>query len=751
MSDSNRLNLGYVSHPSTSLQMIRIMQRLSFLLALFIGSTLLCYNNLLGQSQDLPPEAESQILDAIEFLSENSDYDVDYEEFYDMYKILLLEPLDLNKANFETLYDFRLLTLGQIQALMEYRLTVGELINIYEIQSVPEFDLATIYRILPFVRVSGELDDFQATPKELLFGGKYYWFTRFQRVLEDQAGYIPKIQSDGSLAPNYLGSPWRIYSRFRYTNGNKVSYGITGEKDAGEEFFKGSQKNGFDFYSAHFFMRDIGPFKNIALGDFTANFGQGLILWTGLGFGKSADAVNIKRNAVALKPYTSVNEYAFLRGAAVTLEKKKWETTLFASYRNMDATITAVDSLGEPIDPSDLEPSDEEGSENIDVDQYQTSLPMDGYHRTNTEVSKKQKLSALITGANLKYSSRNFAMGINGVYHKFGLPLARAQYAYNQYQFDSDQLFNLSVDYRYLYRNMHFFGETGMSNNGGLGTLNGMMMAIHPTVEMSILHRYYQKDFQTFFGLPFGEATKPQNEEGLYIGTVITPIKKWKLAAYMDMFRFNWLRFTADAPSRGGDQLVQLTYKPNRNIEIYARYRNKNKEQNLSASTDVIDQVIERQQQNFRIQVQSKINKELILRNRVEFVRFNEANRPRENGYILYQDIQYKPLGKPYSISGRVALFDTDSYNSRIYAFENDVLYSFSIPAFQGRGIRYFIMTRFKIMRWGDLSLRLARTEFRDAKQVFIGDQSFSSIYTGNALIKKSHITEFKIQWMFKW
>jgi hypothetical protein len=41
-------------------------------------------------------------------------------------------------------------------------------------------------------------------------------------------------------------------------------------------------------------------------------------------------------------------------------------------------------------------------------------------------------------------------------------------------------------------------------------------------------------------------------------------------------------------------------------------------------------------------------------------------------------------------MNGRLAYFHTDGYNSRLYAYENDVLYAFSIPALYGNGIRSY-------------------------------------------------------------
>ncbi len=56
------------------------------------------------------------------------------------------------------------------------------------------------------------------------------------------------------------------------------------EKDAGEEFFTGSNKQGFDYYSGHFYLKNISQnVHSVALGDFQVYFGQGLTIWGGFG------------------------------------------------------------------------------------------------------------------------------------------------------------------------------------------------------------------------------------------------------------------------------------------------------------------------------------------------------------------------------------------------------------------------------------------------------------------------------------
>ncbi|MGB1032468.1 MAG: hypothetical protein ACPGWM_07625, partial [Flavobacteriales bacterium] len=82
------------------------------------------------------------------------------------------------------------------------------------------------------------------------------------------------------------------------------------------------------------------------------------------------------------------------------------------------------------------------------------------------------------------------------------------------------------------------------------------------------------------------------------------------------------------------------------------------------------------------------------------------------------------------------ALFETDSYNARLYAYENDVLYAFSIPAYFSKGVRYYAVAKYKIKRGVDLWLRYARWYYTDRST------------TGSALdeIAAPHKSEIKVQ-----
>ena len=254
---------------------------------------------------------------------------------------------------------------------MDYRERMGGLVSVYELQAVPSLGLDVIRRMLPYVRVGGgTLDDAKTPLARMLREGDRELYVRWQRRLERARGY--------DLGPDdgqnfYLGSPDRFYTRFRQRYGNQLSIGLTAEKDPGEAFFRANnRKRGFDFYSAHFFLRGVSRrVKAVAIGDYNISFGQGLILFNGFGFGKSAQATNIARGGPTLRPYTSVSEFNFFRGAATTLAfGDRTELTVFASRRGRNANL---------VSPTDTIPKDEA---RLGV----TSLNTTGLNRTPGEV-----------------------------------------------------------------------------------------------------------------------------------------------------------------------------------------------------------------------------------------------------------------------------------------------------------------------------------------------------------------------------
>ena len=646
----------------------------------------------------------------MENLTENSeDIETEDDAFLQEMQHFLDDPLNLNYATEADLKELKIITPLQIQSLLSYRKLFGNFVNIYEVQAVPGWNVGLIRKIRPYITV-GEQPSLLGSLGTRLRNGQHTVLARVTQVLEKSRGFLYD-----TLSSFYPGSPQKILFRYKYAFKNLLQYGITAEKDAGEQFFKGAQRSGFDFYSAHFFMRNVGSIKSLALGDFQVNMGQGLTQWMGLAFKKSADVLNIKRQADVLRPYNSAGEIYFHRGAGITIRKKSLEATAFISFRNLDANFV-VDTLNH--------------------DDFVSSLQTSGYHRTKNEVDDKNIQRQIAFGGNLSYNRNRLHLGINAIHYQFKLPVVKAADIYNTYALTGKSWGNFSIDYSYTYKNMHLFGEAASTEKMDKAFINGLLLSVDQRVDMSFVMRNISRGYQSLYTSAFTESTFPTNEHGMYAGLSVLPIDAIRIDAYADLYSFPWLRFRVDAPSTGDDYLLQLTYKPNRQTEIYSRYRSERKAINYNPLEFALNPVVMKPKQSWRTQLTYKLSTAVTFRSRVELLWYDRKGDAPEQGFLTYADIIYKPSLKPWSGNIRLQYFETDSYNSRMYAYENDVLYSFSIPVFYDKGYRYYLNLNYDLTRKWSFWLRLAQS-------MYPGKTSLGS---GLDEIKGNHKTEVKLQ-----
>lgn len=692
------------------------MKYISFVILFSLG----CINIIKAQidSIDFQDNVSQSVIE--DFIENQETEDFDYNTISAHLESYLSKPLNLNKATETDLAELGILSNIQILNFLNYKKTAGELISIYELQAIPGFDQNSIQKILPFVTCESKLQDFQLSLPKMIQEGSNQLFFRWSRTLQTAQGYQKELPSSG-----FLGDPNRYYLRFRHKNSNKLSYGFTAEKDPGEEFFTGSNKQGFDFYSAHFFLKDFThKLKAIALGDYNISFGQGLILRTGFSPGKSALTMNIKRIGAALRGFTSANEFDFMRGAAIQYQlTKNWEVLGFASFRNLDANILLQEDIESEI-----------------ADFNFSSFQKSGLHRTISEIEDEKSLRQNAFGGRV---SRKFDFGtiaLNSVYYDLDKSLTSGTRLYNQYYFSGNRLLNLSLDYSILFRNLNLFGETAYSDNGSIATLNGLLLAIDRKVSFSFLFRHFPRDFHTLNGQPFSEKRGARNESGLYIGTEIQPKINWKINAYIDLWKHPWLNFSSDFPASGYEWLARITYSKRRKFITYLQFRNEIKGQNLSGNVSKADEATITQRFQTRLHFSYNVSKSIELRSRIDGGSFKEGTEDVQTGFSMYQDVIFKPKGIPFSLKTRFAIFDTESYDVRYYHYENDVLYTFSIPAYYHEGTRFYINLRYTGIRKLLLEARYAQTYWNN-------QDSFGS---GNDEIVGKRRSQIKMQLSYK-
>lgn len=661
-----------------------IRLKLYLLIRILLGSTIATY------SQEYNELTFDQLF---EQLLEELDEDVDASEISERWSYYLKNPIDLNKTDGRELHDLLFLSVPQIENLLEHRKESGDFISTQELQSIIGFDLRTVQYLLPFVTVSGNMHYHDFTVKNLL-KSKQEVMLRYGRLLHRAKGYT----ITDTTRSRYLGDPNRYTVRYRLNYNNKIQLSINMDKDAGEFFFKDKQRHGFDFYAASLSIRDLGKVKQVVIGDFALQIGQGLTMWNGLSFGKGSMIESSARQGIGLRQYTSLNEANFLRGIAGTLSLGKFEFTPYISYRKIDGNM-----------------------EKVNDDWVISTLSISGLHRTPTEQRYKNAIGQLAYGGNLLYSKNRLKIGGNFVStHLEGIKVA-GKAPENKYDFEGNLLRNASLYYNYTFRNSYFFGEVATNFDDGYAWLAGVMTSITPKFSTVLLYRDYQKNYHSFFAQSMGENSSTKNEKGLYTGIVFHPSRKIQWTTYLDVFKFPWLRYRALAPSSGYDIMSQFSYIWYKKGQISLRFRYRVKEENTSALKNEPVFLATVNKYQLRLESKYKLSNIWSVRSRLEGIQYLKESEQKEYGWMAYQDLFFNPHNSKIAINIRLAYFHTDSYNTRIYAFENDVLYASSFPVYYQKGWRMYNNIRYRIHRNIDLWTKIAAFYYPELEKIGSG------------------------------
>lgn len=656
-----------------------------------------------GQTQRKELELEKIIEAVFPIQDEDLNYDELYENLYQYY----IHPIDLNNTQPEVLQSTYLLSPFQINALFQHLEKNGPLISIYELQAIPEFDLNTIYKILPFIKVKESFLNSHALKlgKNLMKEYNNTLIVRYDRTLETKKGFTtPQIKTDSTYTSRYLGTEDKILVRLILKPNKNISLRLSAEKDAGEEIIwdPSAKRYGADFISYHLAVKDLGKIKKIVVGDYQLQFGQGLILGAGFAPGKGSETITtLKRGDLGIKPYTSVIESGYFRGAAATVGIGKLSMTNGFSIANRDAIEqVSVDSAKE---------------ETSHISAIQTT----GFHRTPNEIAAKANIKehALMSNISYKALRGSLLVGLTGVYTKFSVPRIPLKRIYNQFEFRGTDNYTVGGYYSYTWQNIILFGEASRSKSGGIGLVNGALINLSKRWEMSLLFRKFDRNFHTFYGFAFGENTRTINETGIYIGLKFTHSRKLSITAYFDQFNFPWLKYRVNEPSNGTELLARVDLNPTKKLNVYGQYRREIKDINSAEDVNIVN-VVEGVRQNYLINLDFVATAALGFKSRLQFSDYKKESN-YTTGFVLAQDVNFSIWR--LKITSRVALFDTEDYNNRQYVYERDVLYSFSIPAYYGRGIRSYIMVQYNASKSFSFWIRYARTHYKDKETIGSG------------------------------
>lgn len=624
--------------------------------------------------------------DAMIVFTEASVTDPDPEEVLEVMEGS--EKINLNHTSQKELEKIPFLTGSQIRNLLSYRDRYGHIYSVNEIHAIEGFDSVTIRQMMPLVIAGASPPAIRLTPGNLLRKGHHDLVVRILQPFQRQAGYTENDSLRAADPENYfLGDPQKYYFRYRYTFSDQVIVGISGEKDAGEQFFRGSGSAGMDFYSGFLCYRSGGWLQQLVLGNYRACYGQGLTVG-GNSFGSRISFANSMTWASGSRPSQSVREYGYLQGISLTCRSGPVEYTSFVSRVRSDASGT-------------------------------------GYHRTPTEIEQRHAIRELLYGGHVSVRGKFFLVGITGYRGSRSGEDPAAPAIYNRFSLPGNVFGAAGIDGRIRFLSSQFFGELSISMNGGLAGVAGLFSSPAPGCEVLFLYRHYGRNYRNPLSTALSQSQSPVNEEGCYLKVSLQPWSWFRFTGYADLFRFPWLKYRVDGPSSGWEAGAMGVYSDSR-LSASLRYGFR---QCQTGGTDPVrytDSLTENRIGDLKLDLTWKVSAALSMNTLVE-VRSGSIGGVRQPaGYVAGQDIRYRSPGLRWGTDGRFLLFDVPSYFSRIYAWEPRLPYSYSSSLCLGSGIRFVAQGNWQFNRHLGVWVWIGVTDYFDRDHIGSGLEEIS-------------------------
>lgn len=582
--------------------------------------------------------------------------------FIDRLHELAENPVKINAADEEQISRLFFLSDFQVKALAEYVHSSGRIVSVYELAAIPGFDKSTVEMIIPFITLG------------------YYLVNNSDSVRWRNSMITNLSTKSGNYDTSYLGSASRLLTKYKFTSG-AFSGGFTMEKDPGEKLLSGNPPLP-DFLSAYLAYSGIGLIKKIIIGDFSARFGQGTSINTGMRRGISLISPGYMSAREEIKPYTSTEENKFFRGVAAEFSLKNLDLYLFFSKNNLDATLAS--SSGSP-------------------NEYIENLYLAGIHNTLSLLYKKDDISVTAYGINISYNLNNLKVGLVWSENRFSLPMIiTGNDPEKIFDFTGDKNSLYSIYYNSLIKNILLYGELSANDNKKYAVIQGISFRPADRLTINFLFRNYKPGYTTFYGNGPGTGTKTTNEKGVLGNFSFEAAKHLFISGGCAIQSSPWLKYRSSAPTRGVRQEVKVRFLPSDKLTLDAsfNYRLSMVDNAEKTVIPIQDEVITRSlKASSRYSVLDNLN----LGIRIDYKIVDPSG---SKGILLFQEINYVFKRVPITLWARYCLFNTDDWATRIYTYENDLLYSFSIPALAGEGSRSYIMGRWKICDFAELRIK---------------------------------------------
>lgn len=619
-------------------------------------------------------------------------------------------PLNINTLNPEDLYLIPGLNNDQIDGIIKYRDRYGEFRTIEELALIESIDRRLRIFLCNFLIVA---------PRNK---GKWYSRPILDSIMKNGHGEIlananiPLYDREGDKN-GYLGYKYKYNIKISGKFSDNIKYGFCGAQDAGEPLFANRNKWGMDNYSFYIKVSNLGRIKNIVVGQYNIKFGLGLIQNNSFGYGKRMMLPSLNSYDAIISGHATRSDANHFQGVASTFDigkaksASKWTITTFWSYRDLDATLNKDGSVSTIINS--------------------------GYHRTPTEMEKKDNTSSMNIGVHLNYKRNGLYIGTSTVYNWFNRPLnpnpSNNQSSYRTYYAKGYNFWNISVNYGYNSGRYSFSGETATGSCGSIATINSAEGRINRSLSLHAVQRYYSYKYYAINAKSFNDGGYTQNESGFFTGVNWTITKRLSLDAYSDVCYFPWIKYYTSASSYSFDNSLSLKYEL-KEWSFLAKYNFRIRQRNNTEKTAIIN----RYTNKLRISA-IKVSEKFNITTSADFTSLNFRDQS-SIGYSISENISFRPHKKT-SIYVFASYFNTDDSSSSIYINERNVPGIFSSTSFYGEGIRFSSIVKGTLTSNVIANFKFGFTKYFNRK----------SISSGLRMIDSSHQTDidFSVKYKF--
>lgn len=609
------------------------MRRLLFLFPLLLSAGLGLF------AQNVPQSIEDMLEQAAE-----SGAGASAEELQQWYDNLLLAPVNVNTASRSRLEELQLLSLFQIESLLEYREEYGSILSFSELEAVDGFGHEFVELLRPFIVLEGS---------------------------EGKAS-VPTFSKIRSRV-KWKSSQQGLYRYARYLGGSGgFSYGVTLESDARESLLP-------DFIAGHV-QWEYGRFKLLA-GDFSASYGQGLAVDKSFSMSALGSPAAVLKRKNDFKGYTSSGENDAFRGLACSVDFGDYgRLQFFFSAASLDATVT---------------------------DSSYSSLPATGYHRTDFQKRQKNALMEYTGSINYTVETGRLLLSLTAAAYGYDKKNARRVQEYNKYQMYYGMHGNIALSALYSTGHLRLYSEAALDLKGTPAALAGAVWSPSYGFEASAQLRYYPKGYIANHAGAYSSLSTVSNQYGLLMNLLARPSGTITLTAMGDAAYHPHSRYRIDGPSFVLSLKARCEYERDGwSVYVQDNYCFKDYEDSHRHA--------------MKLQAAYKPSQVFALSGRGDCtLLFTGAESAGKKGYRLERGFgaslraDWRAAGW-LSLWGSVTGFDSQSYQTRIYAYEKDLPQSFSVVSYSGRGLSASLMASFTFFKSLKLSLKSAMTVFAE-------------------------------------